>query len=290
MRKTIFIYFILAVAVVLTACGTNSKSRHTVYVSIPPLRYMVEQIVDPDIRVEVLVPETGSPETYEPTPRQIQALVSSPVYIATGLIDFEQILEHNIQDMAANTVYLDLSSEMELIHGTCSHSGRHHHAVDPHIWLSPVIMKEMGFKTADLLSRLDPGSADDYQNRAALFAEKIDTLDQYIQNVLTDTKRRSFAIGHSSLTYFARDYGLEQIAVEADGKEPGAKAMTELVDSLKSKGITTVFYQRQTADAAAKAIARELPGGQTVAYDPLAEDWLDNMYRLADMLKESLNN
>lgn len=279
----------------LISCGSSgSKQHHTIYVSIAPLKYVVEQIADPGTIIEVLVPETSSPESYEPTPKQIQELTSAPVYVSTGLIDFELTLEEKIRELSPNTIYLNLSQGIEVMPGDCGHTthvpGIHYHSVDPHIWLSPKIMTQMGYKTAHLLSQLDPDKADIYKTRADQLAAQIESLDHYIKENLKDTKRRKFAIGHTSLTYFAKDYGLEQIAVETDGKEPSAKAIKHLIDSLQQLGVKAVFYQQQNSDATVKAVARELPGGRAMEYDPLAEDWLTNMYRLADSLRVVLND
>lgn len=279
------------ISLLLVACGQSSKPKdEVIYVSIAPLRYVVEQIASPGTRVEVLVPETTSPESYEPTVQQIKALADARLYISTGLIDFEQALAGKIGDIAPNTVILDLSEGVETVAGHCGHGhDDHHHGVDPHIWLSPRIVKQMGGSIATQLQQLHPDSAQVFQQRTEQFAAQIDSLDNHIRQALGGTQRNSFAIGHTSLTYFANDYGLRQIAIENEGKEPSVKTMKQLVDSLQRLGVKGVLYQRQTSDAAAQTIARELPGGHAIEFDPLAPDWLSNMYRLADSLQVILN-
>lgn len=277
---------------VLLLIGCTQKPKfgeEVIYVSIAPLKYVVEQIADSDIRIEVLVPETTSPETYEPTVQQIRALADAQAYVSTGLIDFEQALAGKIGEIAPNTDMLNLSESVDRLIEGHDH-GEHAHGVDPHIWLSPKIVRGMGRPVAELLTRFRPDSAQVYQNRAERFADRVDSLDRYIRNALAGAKRNSFAIGHTSLTYFADDYGLKQIAIEAEGKEPSVKAMRQLVDSLQRIGVKAVLFQRQTSDAAARTIARELPGGRAVEFDPLALNWMGNMYRLADSLQVILND
>ncbi|WP_298062460.1 zinc ABC transporter substrate-binding protein [uncultured Rikenella sp.] len=277
----------------LIGCGhTSEPEEEVVYVSIAPLKYVVEQIADSGTRIEVLVPETTSPESYEPTVQQIRALADAQAYVSTGLIDFERALSDKIRDIAPNTAVLDLSEEVDVLEGDCSHSRGHRHGygIDPHIWLSPKIVGGMGDRIAELLTAYRPGSASIYKERAERFKKRIDTLDRYIRQTLSGAKRKDFAIGHTSLTYFANDYGLNQIAVETDGKEPSVKAMKQLTDSLQRMGIKAVLFQRQTSDAAARTIARELPGGRAVEFDPLAPDWMGNLYRLTDSLRVILND
>lgn len=276
----------------LIGCGQVPKPEDKViYVSIAPLKYVVEQIADSGTRIEVLVPETTSPESYEPTVQQIKALSNARAYISTGLIDFEQALSDKIRDIAPNTVLVDLSKDVAVLKGGCSHnSDGHSHGIDPHIWLSPEIVSGMGYQISGLLSQFSPDSASVYKERADLFKGCVDSLDRYIRLALAGAKRNDFAIGHTSLTYFADDYGLNQIAIEVDGKEPSVKAMKQLVDSLQRMGVKAVLFQRQTSDAAARTIARELPGGRAVEFDPLAPDWMKNMYRLTDSLQVILND
>lgn len=277
----------------LIGCGQKSEpDEEVIYVSIEPLKYVVEQIADSGTRIEVLVPETTSPESYEPTVQQIKALSDAEAYVSTGLIDFERALYDKIRDIAPNTAVLDLSTDIDVLEGDCNHSrdGHHRHGIDPHIWLSPEIVGGMGYRIAELLTAYRPESASVYKERADLFKARVDTLDRYIRLAFSGAKRNTFAIGHTSLTYFANDYGLNQIAVEVDGKEPSVKAMKQLVDSLQRMGVKAVLFQRQTSDAAARTIARELPGGRAVEFDPLATDWLGNMYRLTDSLRVILND
>lgn len=249
---------------------------------------MVEQIVAPGSSIEVLAPETSSPESYEPTVRQIQGLADSRAYITTGLIDFEQSLLEKIPEVAPKTPVLDLSQRIEGISASFS-DHTHAHGIDPHIWLSPRRVARIGQEIAQSLGQLEPDSAEVYRERAQAFAARIDTLDRRFRQIAEQAKRKQFAIGHTALTYLADDYGLEQIAIEANGKEPSAMLIKQLIDSLQKAKIRAVFFQPQTSDAATQAIVRELPGGRAVEFDPLAPDWMTNMFRLADSLQVILN-
>ncbi|WP_304707734.1 metal ABC transporter solute-binding protein, Zn/Mn family [uncultured Rikenella sp.] len=280
---------ILSFLLFTTSCTTSFKPKNqSIFVSIVPLKYIVEQIVAPGSSVEVLAPETASPESYEPTVRQIQALADARAYITTGLIDFEQTLLEKIPEAAPKTPVCNVSQPIELLH--IAQSEKHAHGgIDPHIWLSPRRVAVIGKEVADFLGKLEPDSAAIYRQRAEIFAVRIDTLDHRFQRVAQKAKRKQFAIGHTALTYFADDYGLQQIAVEADGKEPSVMNIKQLVDSLQKADIRTVFFQPQTSDAATQAIVRELPNGRAIEFDPLAAEWMDNMSRLADSLQVILN-
>ncbi len=266
--------------------------KEVVFVSIPPLRWVVAQIVDTaTTRIEVFVPESSSPESYEPTVRQIRALADAKAYISIGLIDFEQVLEGQIKEIAPKTPLLNLaaSAGIEPLPEIRHHQDQQHDLQDPHIWLSPRRMATIGQEVARFLGELTPDSASAYRDRAQKLVERIDTLDDRLDRIAHTARRKQFAIGHPALGYLADDYGLQQIVIEDEGKEPSVRMMKQLVDSLQRTGVKSVLYQRQTSDAAARAIAREVAGGRAVMFDPLVEKWLDNMHELADTLQVILN-
>lgn len=281
-------FLILIAIITLVGCvATPTHDKPTVTVSIAPLAYLVEQIADTTVNIEVLVPETTSPETYEPTVRQVQNLGKSTLYFTIGLIDFEQALTQKIESSSPQTTCVNLSQGLELLEGTCGHdhgnASGHHHGVDPHIWLSPSYMKAMAENITTLLCEHYPERATLYRENFAVLASAIDTLDAQLQDEFAHSAAKSFAIVHPSLTYFARDYGLRQLSLEVDGKEPGAQQIKALIDTLRTANVRHILYSRQTPDASARAVAKEL-GADVVEYDPLSRDWKNNMKHLANLI------
>lgn len=268
---------ILVSLLFLTSCTTTKTNKPTIYVSIAPLKYIVERITDTTSSIAVLVPETTSPETYEPTIQQIKDLSNSEIYISTGLLDFENALSKSISQLSNNLTILDLSTGIETIDGTCSHDDSNHkHGIDPHVWLSPKLVRQFSGKIRDLLSIKNPNLKDLYQSNYNKFMLDLDKLDSTIHSQLDSLSNRNFAIAHPSLTYYSKDYNLNQISIEVEGKEPSIKAMKTLINQLRQAKISRIFTQRQTSDAAAQTIANEI-GAQVVEFDPLAENWLENI-------------
>lgn len=268
-------------------CAKSVKSeKPTVTVSIAPLVYLVERLADTLVSVKILVPETTSPETYEPTVRQISELTKSELYFAVGLIDFEQSLRAKIESVAPNTQYVNLAEGVDVMNGVCSHGVEEHnhaHSIDPHIWLSPRLMSKMGERVALELIEKYPQSAQTVMTNLRALQEDIFLLDSTIKSNVKDNNIKNFGIVHPSLTYFARDYGLEQIEIELQGKEPSAGVVKTLVDKMRIADIKKILYSRQASSAAAQAVAAEL-GIEIVEYDPLRGDWLANIYYLNGLL------
>lgn len=286
----------LVVAGILAGCssGQGVDHRDKVVVSIAPLAYLVEAIADSTVAIEVLVPETTSPETYEPTISQLKSLSKAKVYIAIGLIDFEVELKEKIEELAPNAQYVDLSQGIDLMQGTCSHVHNHdtdhghaHSGVDPHIWLSPRLLKIMSANIAQSLCSQLPENKDLYiANLHKLYSE-LDSLNSFINSKLSNKKFRKFAIAHPSLSYFAQDYKLEQIPIEVEGKEPTAGQLSALISRLKGDSVTSIFYQRQVSGGSIDVIASHI-GGQGVEFDPLAGDLAANLRDITLKLNQAL--
>ena len=115
---------ILILTILITGCGErNSVVKNRAIVSIAPLKPLVENILGDDFEISVLVPQGASPETFEPTPKQLRDVESARFVFGTGLLEFEQELLHRI---ARNKQIINLSQGIELIACTCSHAHKTH--------------------------------------------------------------------------------------------------------------------------------------------------------------------
>lgn len=265
----------------LIACNVSrpTQQSETIYVSIAPLRSLVEAIVEQDFPVEVLVQPGASPETFEPTPKQFIALNEAQWIFGTGLIDFETTLLAKLSDHAR---IIDLSQGIEPIAGSCSHHHGHHHGVDPHIWTSPRALKIMSRTIYETIHIQYPDSVRYTQNFNRL-QDRLDSLDRRIDERISASGAKAFILYHPALTYYARDYGLRQISIEEDGKEPSAKRLASLIRTAEAEGIRTVMVQRQYPTSSVEAIAKDMEA-QVVTFDPLAEDVIANLEHITDLI------
>jgi zinc transport system substrate-binding protein len=264
----------------------SEKDENTLTVSILPLKNIIENITGNDFAVTVLVPAGASPETFEPAPSQVAAVYDARLVFTTGLIDFERVL---IEKMAAQTDrerFIELSKGIEIINGGHNHdehSKPHSHAgSDPHIWNSARNLKRMAATVMGRIALLYPDSVK-YHVNYKCFTQRLDSLDNNIAESLAKCGAKGFFIYHPALTYYARDYGLEQIAIEHEGKEPTADKLQLLVNEAKTNKIKTIFYQRQFSPSTVRAIAEEI-GAKAVEIDPLAEDVIENMSVITKMI------
>ena len=274
-----------ATAVAPTGCSTAERpDARTMFVTIAPLRTLVETIVGDDFRVEVLVPDGASPETFEPTPRQFIALNEARKVFSVGLLDFETALTARLADTSA---LVHLARGIETIAGSCSHAHpthRHAHGVDPHVWTSPRELGIMASNAYEAIRRTFPDSAK-YERNYLELKRRIEELDAETADRIARSGLRSFIVYHPALTYYARAYGLEQLAIESEGKEPSARRLTELIRRARTEGVRRIFYQRQYPVTVVATVAEDI-GATPVEFDPLREDPIANIRTITDLLTE----
>ena len=273
--------------VVVSCVGrTTHAGKSTLVVSIEPLRYIVEEIVGDDFEVAVLVPSGSSPETYEPTPLQIKAAEDAELIFSTGLIGFENAL---LDRLPAPERVVDLSQHIDLItaepdhdeHGRESHT---HGGVDPHIWVSPKTLMQMAETAYGRIHEFYPDSTSYTVNYKRL-TERLKALDREVAGRIAASPTRSFVIFHPGLTYYARDYGLWQIALEVDGKEPSSKQLAANIELARAEGITKVLYQKEFPRRIVEVIAAEI-GAEPVEIDILSYDIVDNILKITKLAAE----
>ena len=289
MRK---FYILLVGLFVLSACSTGKKQEsNTITVSILPQKYFVEQIAGDQFPINVMLPPGASPADYEPTVRQIQDLNNSIIYFYIGHLGFEKAWMTKFSEVAKNVDYISCSKKIDLLRGDIiehvHENGEHHHGTDPHIWTSPENVKTISRTICAALIEKYPDKAVEFEANLHTFISRIDQLDNSIRAVLTDSLSSSFMIFHPALGYYARDYHLQQYAIEFEGKSPSPAHMKSMIDLANEKNIKTIFVQSQFETSKAKAVAEEI-NAEVVTIDPLAENWLAEMYSLTKKMEKAL--
>jgi len=286
-------------AIVLTGCGIVecAAAQLQVGVGIPPQAYLVERIGGRHVAVQVLLRPGRNPHTFMPTPRQLVALGKVELFFKIGLPLESRLLE-KLQGRRRRPAVLDSARGIRkrmFAHGCCdhghSHDGRHQHAAgvpDPHIWLSPPLLKVQAINIAEALQRRDPGHAADYRRNLAALLQEIDALHVKIDRMLEPCRGRAFYAFHPAFGYFADAYGLEQKAVEIEGHSPTPRQLRALVRQAKATGVKTVFVQPQFDTRSAQVIAEAL-GGRVVPIDPLAKNVLANIAKMATKIEQAVS-
>ncbi len=291
MTRFRFLFLFLLPILALVSCKDKriNSGKPQLTVSIIPQRNLVKFISGGNFDVQVMLPTGSNHETYEPTPRDMEKIASSELYFALGALDFELTWMDRFKASNPKMKVVTTNEGIEILRGhahTESGPDQPNRGIDPHTWLSPLCMKIQAANVCKALSETDSVNSAYYASNLAKFNLLADSVDRIIRNKLAGIKGKSFLIFHPALGYFARDYGLDQISIEQDGKEPSPAYLAELIRTAKEKGIKTVFISKEFDTRNAEAIAREI-NGKVVIFDPMSEDWAGNIITLAGLIAGS---
>ena len=293
------------------ASAVAANKEIVVFVTIPPMAGLVEQVGGPLVRVSVLAEKGQDPHTFEATPRQIAMLGKADLYFTVGL-PLEKRLQEKIQSTNPNLLVVDTTEGIEKRDPTGRHQDEQGASAgpaqlpaanpsaksaapsprgepDPHVWLSPPLLQAQSRRIAEALAKADPAHARDYARNQRALCGKLDFLDARIKKRLEPYRGRAFYVYHPAFGYFADRYGLRQEVVEVDGKSPAPRQLADYIRRAKADGVKTVFIQPQFDPKNAAAIAQSI-GGKVETLDDLARDVVANLEDIAAKIEAAFQN
>ena len=291
MKRILFLF--IAAFTILNA------SKQELTVSISPQKYFVQKIVKDKFDINVMVKPGASPHTYEPKSSQMKSLSNSKIYFYTG-VSFENAWLDKFKLSAKNTIFVDTAVGIEkLAMEAHSHEGEEHNehkdeakhdheneALDPHIWLDPILVKIQAKNIYEAIVKIDSVNSEFYKTNYEEFLKELDLLNNELETILKPYEKRAFMVFHPSWGYFAKRYNLEQISVEVEGKEPKPNELLQLVEEAKKHNIKIVFVAPQFSQKSAKTISQNI-GANVVSIDPLSDDWKNNLLFVAKEIAKS---
>ncbi len=262
----------------LTGCTPPSQTKtekRILTVTIEPLRYLVDAIAGDLYTIQTMVPQGGNPETYEPKPSEISKLQESTAYFQIGELGFEKAWLGKLTSESPHLLICNTSQGINLI--------GHDDHFDPHIWASPQNMSVMAQNIYNLLATIDKQNMSVYRENHDKLQARIRDVDDSIKTIL-GTKSLNFMIFHPTLSYFARDYRLRQIAIEEHGKEPSAMRMKDLIIEAKKEKVKLVLVQQEFDERYAELIAQQIQA-RIVTINPLSYDWEEEIIQIAHIIR-----
>ncbi|WP_455376465.1 metal ABC transporter solute-binding protein, Zn/Mn family [Kaarinaea lacus] len=287
--------FLLALLLCLLCLPSTglAKPVMTVGVSLLPQKYFVERIAGETLEVIVMAGAGYNPVTYEPKPKQLASLKEASIYFLAG-VPFEKKWVSVFKKNNPNMKLVSMTKNMRLREYRLKASEHHSHVhadqhenIDPHFWLSPAFVKIAAKTILDTLIKEDPQNQELYRNNYITFVNDLDKLDQRVRDKIAKTKHKNFAVFHPSWGYFADAYGLNQVAIEVQNRQSGAKTLNVTINKIRDMNIKVIFVQKQFSETDASMIGRET-GARLVQVDPLAENYIGNIDKVSSMFTEAL--
>lgn len=274
----------------LAACTAPAHDKPIVTVSIEPQKYLLEQITGDRVDVRTLIANGANPETFDPTVNHIMNLAKSIGFLRMGNIGFEAAILDKVHGEHPDLPIYNTSLGIVPVTGTHSHGGMDHDVIDPHTWTSVKNAKIIAVNMLDAMTEIDPANSAFYRRNYERFAARLDSLDKAIVVKLAPHRGEAFMVWHPSLSYFARDYGLEQIpAGNADNKDVAIGALKGVIDHAADHDVKVFFYQKDLDSRQAEALSAQL-NVEKVNINPLAYDWEKEITSIADAIASGGNS
>lgn len=277
----------LAAALLVGACGPDGAGgpperdgpdRIGVMASVPPLGWFVEAVGGELVDVTVLVPPGASPAMYEPTHRQLRRLDRAALWVTVGhpRFPFDAAWRDRLAEGRSGLAVVPAGEG-------CRRRGG-----DPHVWTSPACARRMVERVAEALIEARPAAADSVRAGRRRALRTVEAVEGDLTRLLAPHRGKAFLVFHPALGYLARDYDLEQMAIQRGATEPNPAELDRIVRRARERGIRDVFVQPQFSREAAALVADALPGGRVVTVDPLGRSWPEAMRSIGRALAEAL--
>ncbi len=285
-------FFLLLLFLLLCNKGEGAE-KLSVFVSILPQKYFAEQIGGNRVNISVLVEKGRDPHTFEPLPGQMTGLARAQGYFSIGL-PFEETLLPRISKLNPSMKIFATDKGVDKIFPSSPHEEEnhrekeHHHdsGADPHIWNSPREAQVIASNMLAAFIQMDPAGKEEYLRAYESLSLRLKALDEELKSLFSGKEGASFLVFHPGWAYLARTYGLREVAIEVDGKEPKASDMAKIIGEARKNSVKIIFVSPQFSKKSASVLA-EAVGAAVQEANPLAEQWEENLRAVASAIAES---
>ncbi len=242
-----------------------------VLVSIPPYRQLVQHLGSPHVIVDVLLPSNASDEVFDPTAIMLQKMATTHIFVTTGKLPLEKVLLSRMSQLNPHLMIVNLSKF-------------HKNAEDPHLWLSLKNLQQALDPITQALIALDPAHRKDYLKNNQITRAQLTQLDQKLTQLLASKKGKGFLILHPTLGYFAKDYGLVQLAIHPiEGQSPSIGGLRSTLKRANELHVKVSILQPDTPQKADWQRHTRL-----LKFNPMAADITAQLQYLATQFRATL--
>ena len=284
---------LLLSALFIFSCGNKSETKkeqgtegtkEKIVTSVPPLRWLTQKIAGDDFEVISIVQPNMNHELFEPKPSDLKILENSKVFFTYNMLGFEETISDSLSDKNKIVNVLDGVDKNLFIKGDHDHEHEGHGGIDPHVWFSLDMMPKIAENIKNELSKLYPDKKETFEKNYNAFITELNQVKAELSQKMASKTKKSFMIYHPALNYFLKNYAIEEISIEQEGKEPSAQQIKEIIDEAKEHNITTILVQPQFPKQSAEAISKEIPNSKVAEFNVDKENVFENLKQFVDYL------
>ena len=276
-----FILMLSIVSSVYPQQNENSSRQDSekikVVASFYPFYEIAQKIGGNNTIITSVIPMGVEPHDWELTPQQIPGIIEADMIIYNG-IGFDSWLGK--KEQFRNSFLVDISKDLQLIKlgqqgsenlGPIDQLSDPTYVYDSHIWLDPILVKNISKTISYALIKLDPDNIDSYLQNTKNFNRQLDTLDSLIKKSLANCELKDFITFHESFHYFANRYGLTQHAVHGSSPEGEIlpQQIIKIISLAKDLGIDTIYSEELKDPRLSQTLASEIPNGKVLLLSPI---------------------
>ncbi|MFD1362543.1 metal ABC transporter solute-binding protein, Zn/Mn family [Lentibacillus salinarum] len=269
---------IFTVGCTQTKTETDTNTDLTIYTSIYPIQYAVEQIGGDSVDVESVYPPGVDAHTYEPSSKEMTAIAEGDtfIYLGAGMEGFAETAAQALDSQ--DTALIEIGADEALFHeDTGAHnsgneekheehhhgqaeSEAHHHDQNPHIWLDPERMIDMASTIKDELIALNPESSEQYTENFNALKDDLLALDHQFRETLESKENKKILVSHAAYGYWEERYDIEQIAVSglSSNHEPSQKELTTIMDQAEEHNLDYILFEQNSSDRVSEIIQDQI--------------------------------
>ena len=298
MRRTTTVPLLLLGALALPACTTSADAARTgtgaaagtvqAAAAFYPLAFVLERVGGARVSVEGLTPPGAEPHDLELGARQTARVTDADLLVHLG--GFQPAVDELAKQLDGTA--LDVAGVVDLL--PAEEGSEERGGDDPHVWLDPLRLAEVGDAVAGRLAEVDPDGAADYRSGAAALRTDLEQVDTEYRTGLRTCERRDVVVSHTAFGYLTDRYDLAQVGISglSPDEEPSPARVGEAVRAARASGATTIFFETLVSPAVAETVAQEV-GATTAVLDPLegqpdGGDYLSGMRSNLEALRAAL--
>lgn len=292
-------------AIFISGCGQETNNdENIVYTSIYPIQYIVEEISGESITTESIYPPGVDAHSYEPSSREMTQIAKSKafIYLGAGMESFAETAADSLENQEVKLIEVASLDDSLFSHADdhAEHEGHDHGDKDPHIWLDPLRMIQMGKLIKGELGDVFPEQKETFDINFKVFKEKMSNLDNNFAQKLDSKKNKEILVAHSAYGYWEERYGIEQIAISglSTNDEPSQKELTRIVSIAKEHDLHYVIFEQSGTDKVSDIIREQIQAEplymhnlESLTEDDIenGEDYLSIMEKNLDVLDKATN-
>ncbi|APZ50069.1 hypothetical protein BW721_10795 [Jeotgalibaca sp. PTS2502] len=257
----------LLATVVLASCQTSNQASPSseqglsVVTTFYPVYEFTKQVVGENGTIMNLLSAGQDSHSYEPTPKELAQISEADVFVYSS-----DYMESWVPDVLAtladsDVLVIEATADMDLYENEdgLDHDHDQSHAVDPHVWLDPVLAQDMVEHIAEEISAIDPEQATSYQENAQAYIEELQQLDADYQEAFEGAEHRIFVVQHAAFGYLAKRYQLEEMPISSltSDQEVSPSKMAEIGRFINENDIKAIYYQDSASSKVAETLAAE---------------------------------